>query len=89
MEKNLGYAGGYNEAVNHINEDLIFFLNNDAVFLDQKSFLDIIRVFEKSNEVSVAQPSIIDYNNKEKYEYAGASGGFIDFFGYPFCRGRL
>ena len=77
LEKNLGYAGGYNEAVSHINEDLIFFLNNDAVFLDQKSFLDIIRVFEKNNEVSVAQPSIIDYNNKEKYEYAGASGGFI------------
>ena len=48
--------------------------------MDQKSFLDIIRVFEKNNEVSVAQPSIIDYNNKEKYEYAGASGGFIDFF---------
>ena len=89
LEKNLGYAGGYNAAVKHINEDLIFFLNNDAVFLDQKSFLDIIRVFEKNNEVSVAQPSIIDYNNKEKYEYAGASGGFIDFFGYPFCRGRV
>ncbi len=47
----LGYAGGYNEAVSHINEDLIFFLNNDAVFLDQKSFLDIIRVFEKNNAV--------------------------------------
>ena len=89
LEKNLGYAGGYNAAVNYINEDLIFFLNNDAVFLDQKSFLDIIKVFEKNNEVSVAQPSIVDYNNKEKYEYAGASGGFIDFFGYPFCRGRV
>ena len=89
LEKNLGYAGGYNAAVKEIDEDLIFFLNNDAVFLDQKSFLDIIKIFEKNNEVSVAQPSIIDYNNKEKYEYAGASGGFIDFFGYPFCRGRV
>ena len=89
LEDNLGYAGGYNVAVKYINEDLIFFLNNDAVFLDQKSFIDIIKVFEKNKQVSVAQPSIIDYNNKEKYEYAGASGGFIDFFGYPFCRGRI
>lgn len=89
LKKNFGYAGGYNESIKDINEDLIFFLNNDAVFLDNKSFLDIIEVFEKNKKISVAQPSIIDFNNKKKYEYAGASGGFIDFFGYPFCRGRI
>tara|TARA_B100000989_G_C19531398_1_gene470158 strand:+ start:4217 stop:5218 length:1002 start_codon:yes stop_codon:yes gene_type:complete len=89
IKKNLGYSGGYNESMKYIDEDLIFLLNNDAVFLDKKSFLDIIEVFEKNEKVSVAQPSIVNFNNKEKYEYAGASGGFIDFFGYPFCRGRV
>ena len=89
LKKNFGYAGGYNESIKHIGEDLIFFLNNDAVFLDNKSFLDIIEVFEKNKKISVAQPSILDFNNRAKYEYAGASGGFIDFFGYPFCRGRI
>ena len=89
LKKNFGYAGGYNESIKHIDEDLIFFLNNDAVFLDNKSFLDIIEVFEKNKKISVAQPSILDFNNRAKYEYAGASGGFIDFFGYPFCRGRI
>ena len=39
--------------------------------------------------ISIAQPRILDYNNQDKYEYAGASGGYLDFLGYPFCRGRI
>ena len=89
LSTNMGYAKGYNEGVKSIAEDVIFFLNNDAVFLDHYSYDEICRAFKKNELVSIAQPRIIDYNNKSKYEYAGASGGYIDFFGYPFCRGRI
>lgn len=86
---NYGYAKGYNEGVKQIKEDVIVFLNNDAVFLENKSFNEIYKIFNKDDHISIAQPRIINYNNVEKYEYAGASGGYIDFFGYPFCRGRI
>ena len=87
--KNYGYAKGYNKAVGYIDEDVIIFLNNDAVFLDSDSFNTIKKTFEANKMISIAQPRILDYNNQDKYEYAGASGGYLDFLGYPFCRGRI
>jgi len=89
LNKNYGYAKGYNRAVKYIDEDVIIFLNNDAVFLDSKSFGIIKKTFESNKMISIAQPRIIDYNNHDKYEYAGASGGYLDFLGYPLCRGRI
>ena len=86
---NLGYAGGYNEGIKKIDEDLLIFLNNDATFLDENSLYNLVKVFKENSEIKVAQPKIIDYTNQEKFEYSGAAGGFIDFFGYPFCRGRI
>ena len=86
---NLGYAGGYNEGIKKIDEDLLIFLNNDATFLDKNSLSNLVKVFKENSEIKVAQPKIIDFTNKEKFEYSGAAGGFIDFFGYPFCRGRI
>ena len=86
---NLGYAGGYNEGIKKIKEDLLIFLNNDATFLDEKSLSNLVKVFKENSEIKVAQPKIIDFTNQEKFEYSGAAGGFIDFFGYPFCRGRI
>ncbi len=86
---NLGYAGGYNEGIKKIDEDLLVFLNNDATFLDENSLYNLVKVFKENSEIKVAQPKIIDFTNQEKFEYSGAAGGFIDFFGYPFCRGRI
>ena len=86
---NLGYAGGYNEGIKKIDEDLLVFLNNDATFLDENSLSNLVKVFKENSEIKVAQPKIIDFANQEKFEYSGAAGGFIDFFGYPFCRGRI
>lgn len=86
---NLGYAGGYNEGIKKIDEDLFVFLNNDATFLDENSLSNLVKVFKENSEIKVAQPKIIDFTNQEKFEYSGAAGGFIDFFGYPFCRGRI
>ena len=86
---NLGYAGGYNEGIKKIDEDLLIFLNNDATFLDKNSLCNLVKVFKENSEIKVAQPKIVDFTNQEKFEYSGAAGGFIDFFGYPFCRGRI
>ena len=86
---NLGYAEGYNEGIKKIKEDLLIFINNDATFLDEKSLSNLVKVFKENSEIKVAQPKIIDFTNQEKFEYSGAAGGFIDFFGYPFCRGRI
>ena len=86
---NLGYAGGYNEGIKKIDEDLLILLNNDATFLDKNSLSNLVKVFKENSEIKVAQPKIIDFTNQEKFEYSGAAGGFIDFFGYPFCRGRI
>ena len=70
-------------------EDLLIFLNNDATFLDENSLSNLVKVFKENSEIKVAQPKIIDFTNQKKFEYSGAAGGFIDFFGYPFCRGRI
>ena len=88
-EKNFGYAGGYNKSLNKINAELFICLNNDATFIDKKSVNNIIEVFKKNPEIVAAQPRIINYTNRKIFDYAGASGGFIDLFGYPFCRGRI
>ena len=76
---NLGFAGGYNEGIKKIDEDLLIFLNNDATFLDENSLFNLLKVFKENSEIKVAQPKIVDFTNKEKFEYSGAAGGFIDF----------
>ena len=87
-DKNYGYAKGYNEGLKHVNEEVFCLLNNDVEVT--KDWLDpIIKEFESNNNLVVAQPKILDYNNKNKFEYAGAAGGYIDYFGYPYCRGRI
>ena len=85
---NFGYAKGYNEGLKKINEEVYCLLNNDVEVT--KGWLDpIIEEFKNNESVVVAQPKILDYKDKSKFEYAGAAGGFIDYFGYPYCRGRI
>jgi len=86
--KNLGYAGGCNLGAGIAKGEYLFFLNNDTVHeVDCLGFL-VDTLNNNSNIVSV-QPKIKNYNQKNMFDYAGASGGFIDFFVYPFCRGRI
>jgi len=86
--KNYGYAKGYNEGLKHINEEIFCLLNNDVEVT--KGWLDpMIKEFQSNKHLVIAQPKILDYNNKNKFEYAGAAGGYIDYFGYPYCRGRI
>ncbi len=87
-KKNYGYAKGYNEGLKHINEEIFCLLNNDVEVT--KGWLDpMIKEFQSNKHLVIAQPKILDYNNKNKFEYAGAAGGYIDYFGYPYCRGRI
>ena len=85
---NLGYAGGYNLGLKGIKEDILCLINNDVRVT--KNWLPPIIDFFKSNpNTQAAQPHILDENQPTKFEYAGAAGGYIDRFGYPFCRGRI
>lgn len=84
---NGGYAKGYNDALKHVDADLLCLLNSD-VMVTKDWLTPIVEVF-KNEKVAIAQPKILDANRTEYFEYAGAGGGFIDRVGYPFCRGRI
>jgi len=87
LKENFGFAEGYNLGLKQIKEEIVCIMNNDIEVSD--NWLEPIRekFIEKPN--SIVQPTIMDIKNKEYFEYAGASGGFIDKFGYPYCRGRI
>lgn len=85
---NGGYAKGYNDALPHIEADIYCLLNSD-VEVTKDWLAPIIKEFNDNPLTSIVQPKILDYKNKTQFEYAGAAGGYIDKFGYPFCRGRI
>ncbi len=85
---NLGFASGYNEALKSVDEDLYVLLNSDVEVTE--NWLDpVISIFHSEKNVAIAQPKIMDWKSKGYFEYAGAAGGFIDKYGFPFCRGRI
>ena len=85
---NGGYAKGYNDALKNLTEDIFVLLNSD-VEVTQNWLTPIISEFKNDTKLVAAQPKILDFKNKELYEYEGAAGGFIDQLGYPYCRGRV
>ncbi len=87
-KENGGYAKGYNDALSCIEADIFCLLNNDVEVT--KGWLSpIFKAFTKDNNTAIIQPKLLDYNKRDTFEYAGAAGGFIDKFGYPYCRGRI
>lgn len=88
LTHNIGYAGGYNEGLKHISADVFCLLNSD-IQVTKNWLRPIINTFENNINTSIIQPKILDYHHKNKFEYAGAGGGFIDQLGYPYCRGRI
>lgn len=86
--ENLGFAGGYNKALSQINADYFVLLNSD-VEVTAGWIEPVIELMESDLQIAVAQPKLKDWNDKARFEYAGAAGGYIDEFGYPFCRGRI
>jgi GT2 family glycosyltransferase len=86
--QNFGFARGYNEVLKHIEADYFVILNSDVEV--SSGWLDSpIRLMEADAAIAAVQPKILNYQQKTHFEYAGAAGGFIDKYGYPFCRGRI
>ncbi len=86
--ENEGFAKGYNTALKLVNAKYYVLLNSD-VEVTENWLQPIIRLMDSDGTIAACQPKILDYNQKNKFEYAGAAGGFIDKYGYPFCRGRI
>ena len=85
---NYGFAMGYNEALQFVEEEYYALVNSD-IEVTKNWLSPILDLFETQAEVAIIQPKLLDYKKKTHFEYAGAAGGFIDKFGYPFCRGRI
>lgn len=86
--ENGGFAKGYNDALKDIDDDIFCLLNND-VEVNENWLIPIISLFKSEPNTVIIQPKILDYKRKDYFEYAGAAGGFIDKYGYPYCRGRI
>jgi hypothetical protein len=88
LDQNYGYAGGYNHALKQIEADYYVLLNNDVEVIP--GWIEpIVALLEKDSNIVAAQPKILQYKQKDHFEYAGAAGGFLDHLGYVFCRGRI
>lgn len=88
LDKNYGFAGGYNKALNSLEEKYFVLLNSD-VAVAPRWIEPIFKKMEADESIAAAQPKILSDRDNSFFEYAGACGGFIDYLGYPFCRGRV
>ncbi len=88
MERNFGFAGGYNRALGQIEADYYVLLNSDVE--TPAGWLEpLVACLDRHPDVAAVSPKLLSWSERGQFEYAGASGGFIDFWGYPFCRGRI
>ena len=88
LDRNYGFAGGYDKALEKVDAEYFLLLNSD-VEVTPGWLEPLLSFMERTPAVVACQPKILAYNDKASFEYAGASGGFIDRYGYPYCRGRL
>ncbi|MEO6282769.1 MAG: glycosyltransferase family 2 protein [Dyadobacter sp.] len=88
ISENKGYAGGYNEALNRISSDYYILLNSD-IEVTENWIEPVISFMESDIKIAACQPKIRAFDLPTHFEYAGAAGGYMDYLGYPFCRGRI
>jgi GT2 family glycosyltransferase len=88
LDKNYGFTGGYNRALAQVDVDYFVLLNSD-VEVAGNWITPIITFMNAHPDVAACQPKIRSYNDRHLLEHAGAAGGYIDYLGYPFCRGRM
>lgn len=88
LNENYGYSKGYNLLIKEIDSDYIAIINSD-IEVTVNWLSPLIQELDRDESIAAVQPKIKSYNKKDYFEYAGAAGGFIDTYGYPFCRGRL
>jgi GT2 family glycosyltransferase len=88
LDKNYGFAGGYNRAINQLDARYYVLLNSD-IEVTEGWLGPLVRFMDSNPDVASCQPKILSYSHKDFFEHAGAAGCFIDKYGYPFCRGRI
>lgn len=88
LDRNYGFTGGYNRALKEIDADYYVLLNSDIEV--SEGWLDpLVSFMEEHPDTGICQPKVLSIADRGRFEYAGAAGGYIDRFGYPFCRGRI
>lgn len=88
LERNYGFAGGYNKALENVDAEYYVLLNSDVEVTHH--WLDPLTEFmDYHKDVAACQPKLLSVANRYAFEYAGACGGYVDRYGYPFCRGRI
>ena len=88
MDKNYGFAGGYNKALAQIDAEYYVLLNDDVEVTP--GWVDkVVALMDADPAVAIAQPKLLMFDDRNRFEYAGGAGGFVDKLGYPFCRGRI
>ena len=86
--ENHGFAGGYNRAIDAVEAEYVVLLNSD-VEVTEGWLQPLVEYMDSHRDVAACQPKLLSWHNRDSFEYAGAAGGYIDRFGYPFCRGRV
>ena len=87
-DQNYGFTGGYNKVLAQVQADYFILLNSDVEVVP--GWIEpVVGLMESDDLIAAAAPKILSWREKNKFEHAGAAGGFIDTFGYPFCRGRI
>ena len=89
FDKNWGFAEGYNKALDQLREYKYYVLLNSDVKVTHHWLTPLLEFMEAHDEVAACQPKLLSLLEPEKFEYAGAAGGYLDKYGYPFCRGRI
>ena len=85
---NGGFATGYNQALRQVDAEYYVLLNSD-IEVTHRWIEPVVELMDADQSIAACQPKILSYHDRTKFEYAGAAGGYIDQYGYPFCRGRL
>ena len=88
LDKNYGFADGYNRALAQVDADYYVLLNDD-VEVTPNWTAPVVEQMERNPRTAICQPKLLMYDQRDTFEYAGGAGGFLDKYGYPFCRGRL
>ena len=88
LDENYGFSGGYNRALKQLSSTYFLLLNSD-IEVTAGWLEPLIEKMESNDRIAACTPKLKDFNERTKFEYAGAAGGYIDYLGYPFCRGRI
>ena len=88
LDKNYGFAGGYNRALQQVKADYYVLLNDD-VEVTPGWIEPVVAQMQQHPDTAICQPKLLMYDQRDTFEYAGGAGGFLDKYGYPFCRGRM